>query len=115
MIAGCAQGHRHPNDAERSACDARFHDARGLMKMSQVNFAGPEKIHRVHHPGRPGRRFGLEVIVFSEEEIVPWRFEDDVVTDPGRRMPGLAADDEEEIVPEPDSDAADPGGDAAKK
>lgn len=72
----CLQQHRHETAAERDGCDAKTHDAMSLVKLSQVGFTGPAKIQRVYQPGRADRRAGLEVVVFSEEQIVPWEFED---------------------------------------
>jgi hypothetical protein len=72
----CLQQHEHETAAERDGCDAQTYDALSLAKMSQVGFTGPAKIHRVYEPGRPERRAGLEVVVFSEEQIVPWELED---------------------------------------
>jgi hypothetical protein len=72
----CIQQHQHQTAAERDGCDARMHDAMSLVKMSQVGFTGPAKIRRVYEPGRKERRAGLEVVIFSEEQIVPWEFED---------------------------------------
>ena len=106
----CAQGHAHGSDADREECDARFHDARGLIKMSQVDFAGPQKIPRIHDPGRAERRGALEVVVFAEEEIVPWQLEDEVETDPGKLVPGYESEDDEEVSsPDPDLGVTDPG------
>jgi hypothetical protein len=68
----CLQHHQHGSAAERDGCDARMHDAMSLVKMAQVGFTGPAKIRRVYEPGRAERRDGLEVVVFSEEQIVPW-------------------------------------------
>jgi hypothetical protein len=73
----CLQRHQHETEAERDHCDARTHDAMSLAKMAQVGFSGPAKIGRVYEPGRVERRAGLEVVVFSEEQVVPWKFEDD--------------------------------------
>ncbi|MGZ6124762.1 MAG: hypothetical protein ACXWLR_07370 [Myxococcales bacterium] len=72
----CLQQHEHETAAERDGCDAQTHDAMSLAKMSQVGFTGPAKIQRVYQPGRPERRAGLEVVIFSEEQIVPWELED---------------------------------------
>ena len=76
MIFDCLQHHHHDNAAERDGCDAQTHDAISLAKMSQVGFTGPAKIHRVYQPGRLERRAGLEMVIFAEEQIVPWEFED---------------------------------------
>ena len=72
----CLQQHEHATAAERDGCDAKTHDALSLVKMAQVGFTGPAKIRRVYEPGRVDRRPGLAVVVFSEEQIVPWEFED---------------------------------------
>jgi hypothetical protein len=72
----CLQQHEHETAAERDGCDAQTYDALSLAKMSQVGFTGPAKIHRLYEPGRPARRGRLEVVVFSEEQIVPWELED---------------------------------------
>ncbi len=71
----CLQQHEHASDVEREECDAHTHDALSLVKMAQVGFTGPAKIRRVYDPGRAERRAGLEVVVFSEEQVVPWEFE----------------------------------------
>lgn len=76
MTFDCLQHHRHDTAEERDGCDAQTHDATSLAKMSQVGFTGPAKIHRVYEPGRLQRRAGLEVVVFAEEQIVPWELED---------------------------------------
>ena len=76
MMFDCLQHHHHETAAERDGCDAQTHDAMSLVKMSQVGFTGPAKIHRVYEPGRLERRAGLEVVIFSEEQIVPWELED---------------------------------------
>ena len=72
----CSQSHPHDSAAERDGCDAQRDDWMSLLKMSQVGFAGPAKIRRLHAPGRIERRSGLELVVFSEEQIVPWKLED---------------------------------------
>ena len=72
----CLQHHQHHSAAERDGCDARMHDAMSLVKMAQVGFTGPAKIRRVYVPGRAERRGGLDLVVFSEEQIVPWQIED---------------------------------------
>ena len=72
----CLQQHQHQTAAERDGCDAQSYDAMSLMKMSQVGFTGPAKIRRTYEPGRKERRHGLDVIIFSEEQIVPWELED---------------------------------------
>jgi hypothetical protein len=46
-----------------------------LLKMARVGFTGPAKIRRVYEPGRAQQRGGLEVVVFSEEQIVPWELD----------------------------------------
>jgi hypothetical protein len=69
----CIQRHEHQTAAERDGCNAQTHDAMSLVKMAQVGFTGPAKIGRVYEPGRKERRSGLEVVVFSEEQIVPWK------------------------------------------
>ena len=73
----CLREHSHETEGERSACDAQTHDALSLFKLSQVGFAGPAKIPRFYTPGRVEMRGSLEVVVFSEEQIVPWKFEED--------------------------------------
>jgi hypothetical protein len=73
----CIQQHEHETAAERDGCDARTHDAVSLMKMSQVGFTGPAKIQRIYEPGRVERRGDLQVVVFSEEQIVRWEFENE--------------------------------------
>ena len=73
----CIQQHQHETVAERESCDAQTHDAMSLVKMSQVGFTGPAKIRRVYEPGHVERRNGLEVVIFSEEQIVPWVLGDD--------------------------------------
>jgi hypothetical protein len=72
----CKQRHQHDTAAQRDGCDAKRHDLMSLLKMSQIGFAGPAKIRRVYEPGRVERRSGLELVVFSEEQIVPWNLED---------------------------------------
>ena len=72
----CLQHHQHGSEAERDECDARMHDAMSLVKMAQVGFTGPAKIRRLYEPGRIDRHNGLEVVVFAEEQIVPWNLED---------------------------------------
>ena len=72
----CLQRHQHETAAERDGCDARTHDAMSLVKMAQVGFTGPAKIRRLYEPGLTERRDGLDLVVFSEEQIVPWTFED---------------------------------------
>jgi hypothetical protein len=73
----CIRHHDHPTAVERDGCNAQTHDAMSLVKMAQVGFTGPAKIRRVYEPGRKERRSGLEVVVFSEEQIVPWEVETD--------------------------------------
>jgi hypothetical protein len=75
-LFSCLQHHDHHSAAERDGCDARMHDAMSLVKMAQVGFAGPAKIRRIYEPGRMERRDGLDLVVFSEEQIVPWDIED---------------------------------------
>jgi hypothetical protein len=72
----CLRHHQHQTAAERDGCDAQTHDAMSLVKMAQVGFTGPAKIRRIYEPGRKEIRAGLEVVVFSEEQIVPWKAED---------------------------------------
>ncbi|HTO95453.1 MAG TPA: hypothetical protein VMK66_00300 [Myxococcales bacterium] len=72
----CMQHHSHSTEAERDGCDAQTLDAMSLVKMAQVGFTGPAKIHRLYEPGRPERRSGLEVVIFAEEQIVPWELGD---------------------------------------
>ena len=71
----CLQRHQHGTAAERDGCDARVHDAMSLLKMARVGFTAPAKIRRVYEPGRAQQRGGLEVVVFSEEQIVPWELD----------------------------------------
>lgn len=73
----CLQAHDHESDGDRAGCDAQHHDSVSLMKMAQVGFAGPAKIARTYRPPRVEQRRGLRVFVFSEEQIVPWRFQDE--------------------------------------
>jgi hypothetical protein len=73
----CLRQHQHETLDERDGCDAQTHDAMSLVKMAQVGFSGPAKIRRVYAPGRKERRAGLDVVVFSEEQIVPWKVEGD--------------------------------------
>ena len=70
----CLKAHEHETDQERGVCDAATHDALSLIKMSQVGFAGPAKIRRAYLPGRVEKRGALAVVIFSEEQIVPWEF-----------------------------------------
>src|SRR5205085_12148067 len=70
------QHHEHDSASERDVCDARIHDAMSLVKMAQVGFTSPAKIRRLYEPGRMDRRSGLDVVVFAEEQIVPWNLED---------------------------------------
>jgi hypothetical protein len=70
----CLQHHEHGSAEERDGCDAQTWDALSLAKMAQVGFTGPAKIRRVYEPGRAGRCGDLEIVVFSEEQIVPWDF-----------------------------------------
>ena len=73
----CLQRHQHGTAAERDGCNAQTHDAMSLVKMAQVGFTGPAKIRRIYEPGRKEQRSGLEVVVFSEEQIVRWKIEGD--------------------------------------
>jgi hypothetical protein len=73
----CLQLHQHETAAERAGCDAQTHDAMSLVKMAQVGFTGPAKIRRIYEPGRRETRAGLEVVIFSEEQIVPWKIGDE--------------------------------------
>lgn len=73
----CLREHEHQSPEERDACDAQTHDAVSLVKMAQVNFAAPARIRRLYVPGRVERRGSLEVVVFSEDQIVPWEFEEE--------------------------------------
>jgi len=73
----CLRHHEHQTAAERVGCNAQTHDAMSLVKMAQVGFTGPAKIRRIYEPGRKEQRSGLEVVVFSEEQIVPWKIEGD--------------------------------------
>ena len=73
----CLRQHQHETAAERDGCDAQTHDAMSLVKMAQVGFTGPAKIRRIYEPGRRETRSGLEVVVFSEEQIVPWKIGDE--------------------------------------
>lgn len=77
MTFACLLRHEHESAAERDGCDAKTHDATSLAKMAQVGFTGPAKIQRVYQPGRVEQRAGLEMVVFCEEQIVPWEFEND--------------------------------------
>jgi len=70
----CLLEHEHQSEEERDACDAQTHDASSLVKMSQVNFAAPARIRRLYVPGRVEMRGSLEVVIFSEDQIVPWEF-----------------------------------------
>jgi len=72
----CLRQHQHKTAAERDGCDAHTHDAMSLVKMAQVGFTGPAKIRRIYEPGRKGTRKGLDVVVFSEEQTVPWDLQD---------------------------------------
>lgn len=74
----CLRDHHHDNADERDACDAATYDALSLMKMSQVGFAGPAKIARQYLPGRVEQRGALTVVIFSEEQIVPWEFDEEL-------------------------------------
>jgi len=73
----CLRLHQHETAAERDVCDAQTHDAMSLVKMAQVGFTGPAKIGRTYEPGRRETRAGLDVVVFSEEQIVPWKIGDE--------------------------------------
>jgi hypothetical protein len=73
----CIQKHHHPTAAERDGCDARTHDMLSLVKMARVGFSGPAKVRRVYEPGHRERRNGLEMVVFSEEQVVPWNLVED--------------------------------------
>lgn len=73
----CLREHEHQTENERTACDAQTHDALSMFKLSQVGFAPPAKIPRSYLPGRVEQRGGLEVVIFSEEQIVPWEIEED--------------------------------------
>ena len=73
----CLRNHEHESAIERDGCDARTLDANSLAKLAQVGFTGPAKIHRIYQPGRVEKRDGLTLVVFSEEQIVPWEFVDD--------------------------------------
>jgi len=75
-VFSCLQNHEHDSTADRDGCDARMHDSMSLVKMAQVGFTGPAKIGRLYEPGRVDRRNGLDVVVFAEEQIVPWHLED---------------------------------------
>jgi len=73
----CLREHEHESPEDRDACDARLYDALSLVKMSQVGFAPPAKVRRRYAPGRVEMRGSLEVVVFSEEQIVPWEIEEE--------------------------------------
>ena len=73
----CIREHRHQTEAQRDACDSETYDALSMMKMAQVGFAGPSKIARHYLPGRAEQRGALTLIVFTEEQIVPWDFDED--------------------------------------
>ena len=73
----CIQKHQHETAAERDGCDAKTHDVLSLVKMSRVGFSAPAKIRRLYEPGRPERRNGLDVVVFSEEQVVRWELAQD--------------------------------------
>ena len=75
IVFPCLQQHQHGTAAERDGCDARMYDTLSLLKMARVGFTGPPKIRRVYEPGRAEQRGGLEVVVFSEEQIVPWELD----------------------------------------
>jgi len=77
MNFSCLRHHEHGSAAERDGCDAKTHDAASLAKLAQVGFTGPAKIHRLYEPGRVEHRDGLSLVVFSEEQIVPWEFAGD--------------------------------------
>ena len=68
----CIQKHQHETAAERDGCDAKTHDVLSLVKMARVGFSGPAKIRRLYEPGHLERRNGLDVVVFSEEQVVRW-------------------------------------------
>jgi hypothetical protein len=72
----CLLEHEHQSEEERDACDAQTHDATSLVKMSRVNFAAPARIGRLYVPGRVEMRGSLEVVVFSQDQIVPWELEE---------------------------------------
>ena len=74
MTFACLRRHEHQSAADRDGCDAKTHDAASLAKLAQVGFTGPAKIHRVYEPGRLEQRDGLALVVFCEEQIVPWEF-----------------------------------------
>ena len=73
----CLRDHQHESAEERDNCDAQTYDALSMMKMAQVGFAGPAKIARHYLPGRLDQRGTLAVVVFTEEQVVPWEFEDE--------------------------------------
>jgi len=73
----CIQKHQHETAAERDGCDAKTHDVLSLVKMARVGFSGPAKIRRLYEPGHPERRNGLDVVVFSEEQVVRWELVQD--------------------------------------
>jgi hypothetical protein len=73
----CIQQHQHESAVERDGCDAKTHDALSLVKMARVGFSGPAKIRRLYEPGRSERRNGLDVVVFSEEQVVRWELVQD--------------------------------------
>jgi hypothetical protein len=73
----CIRDHNHETEAQRDDCNAQTYDALSMMKMAQVGFAGPAKIARHYLPGRVEERGTLKVVVFTEEQIVPWEFEDE--------------------------------------
>jgi hypothetical protein len=52
--------------------DPEHHDQVSLAKMSRVGFAAPEKVARSYRPARVEQRGNLRVLIFSEEEIIPW-------------------------------------------
>ena len=74
MSIRCLQDHEHETEEERLICDAQLHDAMSVMKMARVGFSAPPKIRRLYLPGRIEKRGTLEVVIFSEDQIVPWEF-----------------------------------------
>ena len=73
----CQRKHALDSAEERDRCDAQMYDAVSVLKLAQVGFSGPAKVRRIYMPGRLERRGDLKIVVFSEEQIIPWEIEDE--------------------------------------
>ena len=72
----CLVGHQHDTLALRDECNSVSWDASSVAKMAQVDFLSPQKVRHHYLPGKREQRGALEVVIFTDEEIVPWVFEE---------------------------------------